>query len=246
MHLKKSDWFLLIFLVIIVIITFLSANYPNVGDVFTVSNWFKSESLGNITFWEATWFTIIACFIGAIIPIPIPYAIPVTIFSAFWIESEPEPFLPILALILFATLSNTLGDLLDYIIGKGAEKVMSKEDPQIQNRWGEIILNKPKAIPGIIVLFGVTPLPDSLLLVPLGLVNYSMKKTIIWMYVGKFFMMLLYALAGIYGLEWFINLLEGDSSGNGWISGVILLYLVWIIMAVMMKYKPKEQDSEPK
>ena len=241
---KKTDIFLGIFLGIIVVITILAALNPAFGQFFTIENFFESAALDDVPIWVAMGFTMLVCFLGALIPFPIPYAIPISLFAVVWLNKYDvfTAWFLILILVLLATIANTVGDLIDYLIGEGAEKYLSSEDNDLQGRWSEIILKKPKAIPYIILLFGLTPLPDSLLMVPLGIVKYDLKKTMMWMFIGRFFMMLLFALAGILALD--ALLVEGSSDdGTGWILGVVLLYLLWVMIVLMVKIKPEGTEN---
>mgnify|MGYP006310975451 CR=1 FL=1 len=86
-----------------------------------------------------------------------------------------------------------------------------------------------------IVAFALTPLPDSLLLVPLGIVQYPMKKKLFWMYIGKIGMFLIVVIAGILGIEPILNLLGEGSSENGVIVGIMLLLLMWAIIGLLAK-----------
>jgi membrane protein YqaA with SNARE-associated domain len=240
---KKTNIFLLVFLIILVIITYFAWKYPNFGDRFSVANWFSSDSISSLSFWTVIGFVSIVCFLGALIPVPVPYTLALTVFAFEWYENIDSPWGMIFGMIIFATVANSIGDMLDYVIGQGTQYVLSKDNPDLQNRWAKIILKRPKAIPYIIALFGLTPLPDSMLLVPLGMIKYSVKKTMVWMLIGKFFMMLLSALAGIYGLQWVLTLMGANDGENGWITGVVLLFLVWIMIVLMVKFKPKESSE---
>lgn len=167
--------------------------------------------------------------------------IPVSTFSYAWLNPQIQnAWLLIIILTLAAAISNTIGDMLDYIIGLGSEKVLERDDPELQNRWAKLILKKPKAIPWVISLFAVTPLPDSLLLVPLGFIKYPAKKTIFAMFLGKIVMMSSMAIAGIYGIEWFLALVSGEGS---WVSGVILLYFMWLMIFLMVKINPEKEEK---
>ena len=238
---KKIDIFLLVFLAIIIAITILCIINPTFGEFFSIANWFGNEALSKINVWVAIGFTMLVCFLGALIPIPVPYTIPVTLFAAAWYRDLGITAIGlIILLVVAAAIANTIGDMIDYLVGKGAKYVMSKDDPEIQDRWSQIILRKPKAIPAIIVLFGLTPLPDSLLMVPLGLAEYDIKKTFIWMFLSRILMMSFYAIIGIFAIKWFIG--TGDDP-FGWVFGVVFLYILWLIIALMVKYKPKSIKS---
>ena len=247
-ELKKIDWFLIIFLLILIISTPIILLNPNMADAFNITNWLGSENYESFPYWTAIGFLVVVSILGALIPIPIPYIIPAALFASAWYNSSTisNPILKIIGMIIFAAFGNAIGDFLDYLIGNGAGHVMSKEDPDKTDKWSQLIMKKPKAIPAIIVSFGLTPLPDSLLLVPLGLVKYPMKKTLLWMYIGKLGMFLIVAIAGILSIEPILNLL-GESGDSGSIVGVILLYLIWIIIAVMAKVDigGKKDEEEP-
>ncbi len=63
------------------------------------------------------------------------------------------------------------------------------------------------------------------------------------MFFSRVIMMGVCALAGIFAIQWFFN--EGTGQDPyGWISGIIILYIMWGIIAFMMKYKPKEKNQE--
>ena len=240
---KKTDIFLGALLGVIIIITILAALNPNFGAYFSIENFFETAALDKVPIWIAMLFTMLVCFLGALVPFPIPYAIPVSLFSAVWIKQYgPAAWGLILLLVLLATIANTVGDLIDYLIGEGAQHIASKENPEAETRWSQIILRKPKAIPWVIVLFGLTPLPDSLLMVPLGMVKYDVKKTMLWMFVSRFIMMFIFALAGVLALD-FLLLEGGGESEYGWIVGVVLLYLIWALIFVMVKIKPEIKET---
>jgi L-asparagine transporter-like permease len=72
-------------------------------------------------------------------------------------------------------------------------------------------------------------------MVPLGMVKYDVKKTFFWMFIGKILMMLLMVFLG----QILINLGFFDEGPVGWIIGIGSLYVMWIIIVFMIRYKPK-------
>ncbi len=240
----KKDVFLFILLGIITVIAVLAALNPEFGQIFTIQYFFKTADLESVPILLAFGFTMLVCFLGALVPFPIPYALPITLFTAVWLKQYP-PLVAwgyIILLVLLATVANMVGDLVDYWIGQGTQYVMSHDDPEAQNRWAQIILSRPKAIPYVILLFGLTPLPDSLLMVPLGMVKYNLKKTMVWMFIGRFFMMLIFALAGVFAFDLAFGEGSGDN-GTGWILGVVLLYVLWVLIVAMVKISPENNST---
>lgn len=239
--LEKSDLFLIIFFVIIVVITIVSFTYRDIGALLDVSNWFDVDALGTANYWVAIGIVSILCFIGAIIPIPVPYMIPVALFSAAWVAGDVSTSgILITGMIFFSAISNTIGDLIDYYIGRGAEYVLNKDDQELDNRWAKIILKKPKLIPGVILIFGISPLPESLLMVPLGMAKYDVKKTFIWMLFGKLIMMLIMAFLGIFAQQ-FLGLFSSEGI-TGLIIGIASLYIMYFMIFFFFKFKPKEDN----
>ena len=237
--LNGTNIFLLIFFIIITIVAILAWLNPDVGDALSIENWFGSDT-SSVSIWAAIGFTMLACFLGALVPFPIPYMIPVSTFSYAWLNPQiPNADLFIIILASAAAISNTIGDMLDYFIGMGSEKVLERNDPELQNRWAKLIMKYPKAIPWFLFLFAVTPLPNVLLLVPLGFVKYSAKKTLFFMLIGKIIMMGSMALAGIYGIDWLLSL---AGEGN-WVLGIIFLYIMWLMIFLMVKFNPEKEEK---
>ena len=56
------------------------------------------------------------------------------------------------------------------------------------------------------------------------------------MYLGKFGMMTIIAVAGIYTIDPLLDLVGGEGS---WITGVLLLWFMYLIILIMVKIKPK-------
>jgi len=244
---SKTNIFLIVFLAIIIILTILCVIFPTFGEYFDLGRFFDLAALGSVDYWTAIGFVVLLCFIGALIPIPVPYMLPVALFTAAWFEAFSYAWILIIGLLFFSALSNTIGDIIDYYIGRGTEYVLSKDDPELQNRWSQIILKKPKLIPLIILVFGISPLPESLLMLPLGMVKYDIKKTFFWMFLGKIIMMLIMVLLGlgfstIPILAVVLDFLT-EGGPTGWITGIVSLFLMWIMIFVMVRYKPKTSSN---
>ena len=230
---KKIDIFLSIFFHVLVLLTMLVLFVPDFGDNFAVSKWITSDSYADVNYAYAIAFIVLVSFLGALIPIPIPYIIPAGNFALAWYENESNPWLKIIPMIFFAALGNSLGDFVDYIIGKGANAAIEKDNPKQIEKWTKKFEENPKSIPWVIFFFALLPLPDSLLLVPLGLVKYPPKKTLIFMYIGKVCMFAVVVAGWILGADLIMDAL-GDEGGSPWI-GMGLLYLIWIMIFVMAK-----------
>ena len=77
-------------------------------------------------------------------------------------------------------------------------------------------------------------------MVPLGMVKYDVKKTFIWMFLGKIIMMLVMALLGIFAQQ-FLGLFSGEGI-TGLIIGIASLYIMYFMIVFFFKFKPKEDN----
>ncbi|TFF88125.1 MAG: hypothetical protein EU548_09290 [Promethearchaeota archaeon] len=100
--------------------------------------------------------------------------------------------LPINFVILsvFAALGAGIGELTAWFVGRGTAEVISKEKYDKQIKGLKELIDKGYGFP-LIVLYALTPLPDDLLLIPVGLAKYSLKKSLIACFIGKLLMMLI-------------------------------------------------------
>jgi uncharacterized membrane protein YdjX (TVP38/TMEM64 family) len=126
---------------------------------------------------------------NATIFIPIPFAL-VIYFCGH--------FLNPLILGLITGKASTIGELSAYIAGRGGRKV-------IEAKYGHRLDSVRKLIDRygmlVIFLFALLPLPDDLLLIPLGMIKYDIRKLITAMFFGKTIMCLVIAYAGFYSFS---------------------------------------------
>jgi membrane protein YqaA with SNARE-associated domain len=163
--------------------------------------------------------------IGAMsIFVPVPY--PVVIFILGGLQKF-DPFLIAVA----AGFGSAIGEFSGYLLGVGGRKVISDK----YKKKMDFITKLFKKYGSIsIFIFALTPLPDDLLFIPLGVMRYSLLRAFIPALIGKFFSNLIIAYSGRLSLEIIGNLFgvegEGTSLLVGTIIGVVLLVIVLIIM----------------
>ncbi|MFH0851001.1 MAG: VTT domain-containing protein, partial [Candidatus Bathyarchaeota archaeon] len=117
---------------------------------------------------------------------PVPYVLTIYAFGA--------TLNPVL-LGLVCGAGSTVGEFSAYLIGRGGRRV-------IDERYGERLETAKLLVQrygmAIIFLFAVLPLPDDLILIPLGMLRYSLKKAMTAMFIGKTIMCTAVAYAGRY------------------------------------------------
>jgi membrane protein DedA with SNARE-associated domain len=156
--------------------------------------------------------------------VPIPSTVVIFILS-----SQPafDPFL----IAVFAGAGAAVGELSGYLIGLGGRKVIGEKYKRKMD-----ILTKlfQRFGPVVIFVFALTPLPDDLLFIPLGVMRYKLIRAFIPALIGKFASNLIVAYAGrflIYAIRDFFGAEgEGMSLLIGTILAVVLLVVVLLIM----------------
>lgn len=239
---KKVDGVLVAFLAVLVALTILFVAFPHLGAGFSVEAWVAAgEARGSL--WVGVGLVAVASFLGALVPVPVPYPLTVSIV-VLWAGGDVGGILLVVAV---GAVANWAGDALDFGIGAGTRQVADPETLASVARWTRLVEAHPRLTPLLVFLTALTPLPESLIFIPLGLTGYSPKKTLFWSFWGKVGMMTVAALAGLFALDPILTLLGG--AGGSWVSGMLLLYAAWALMAVVLKVdfggKPPASTSAP-
>jgi len=158
---------------------------------------------------------------SASILIPIPYTVIIFTLSAFRIL---DPML----IALSSGLGSAVGEFSGYLLGYYGQAILS----DIQKRKIEFILkvfNKYGAI--TVFIFALTPLPDDLLIIPLGIMRYSFVKVLLPCLLGKIFMSLILAYGGAMSIGFIQNILGEE--GGMWSTVILTITLIIIIVAML-------------
>ena len=152
--------------------------------------------------------------------IPIPYTIII-----FLIAKQYDPTL----LAIAGGTGAALGEFTGYILGFYGQKILSEE----RRRKMEFLVKLfGRYGPLAIFIFALTPLPDDLLFIPLGILRYKFIKAFIPAILGKMLMVYLLAYFGRIGAD-IILLIFGE--GNMWIGMTITTVLLAIILIMLFR-----------
>ena len=128
-------------------------------------------------------------FIGATsVIIPIPYTVILLTISAPQFGFNP------LLLAIVAGLGAAVGELVGYGLGYVGRRVVNKKHDRRFNAMLKIF--DRFGMPAVFI-FALTPLPDDLLFIPLGLMRYNLWKVFIPCVLGKFLMSLIITHVGV-------------------------------------------------
>jgi len=187
--------------------------------------------------------------IGALsIIFPIPYT--VIIFTIGGLKvGEAWVFEP-LWIAVAAGIGSAIGEFSGYLLGFGGRKVISGK---YKKKMDFLVRVFNKYGPVTIFLFALTPLPDDLLFIPMGVMRYSIIKAFVPALIGKFCMNLIVAYSGRFSIHLIRDIFGVESDWVSALIGMIIAIALLIVMFVIMfkvdwekylgKYVTKEEDD---
>jgi membrane protein DedA with SNARE-associated domain len=162
----------------------------------------------------------IISFIGSVSVIfPIPYTIVI-----FFLGSVLDPFF----VAVSGGLGAALGEFSGYAFGYFGRKIVNKQQ---QRKMDYMVKLFGKYGPAAIFIFALTPLPDDLLFIPLGVMHYPFWKAFIPALLGKMLMTFILAYSGQQSIQLIVTLF----GGSGLIGTVITAALLILILVAMIK-----------
>ncbi|MHA1617018.1 MAG: VTT domain-containing protein [Candidatus Njordarchaeales archaeon] len=233
MRINGPEKFLIVASLILFGIGVLSYIEPQIGIALNnaITGWIKG-SLGS----ENLIYLYIIAMVSVIIAnasvfIYIPY--PIILFS---LAAKPE--VNLIVLIIVSSIGAAIGELSSYLIGFIGKK--AAEDIEKYRKKAEamrrLLETRPLLVPFIVFFMALTPLPDDVILIPLGFVGYSLVKSVIACFLGKFVLITVIILGGrIFGeaiIKWLTN---SNNTPYPWLDDIIILYIVVIIIYVILK-----------
>ncbi len=102
-------------------------------------------------------------------------------------------------------IGSAMGELTGYAIGYGGEHALSKKHKKLLERtekWAE-----KHGFFAVVVIFAATPLPDDVIGIIGGALNYDVRKFFAASLIGKLALNLALAFAGFYGHAWVLGTL---------------------------------------
>jgi len=158
--------------------------------------------------------------IGALsIIVPIPYTLVIYLLGSFL-----NPFL----VAVSGGLGSALGEFSGYVLGYYGRAVLSEERRRKMDYMMKVFHHYGFAA---IFLFALTPLPDDLLFIPLGIMRYRFVKAFIPALLGKILMCFILAYSGYLSIG-VIKVVFGES---GWLGVVVTSAFLIIIIVAMLK-----------
>jgi uncharacterized membrane protein YdjX (TVP38/TMEM64 family) len=150
---------------------------------------------------------------------PVPFVVTIYAFGA-----TLNPFM----LGIACGIGSTIGEFSAYLIGRGGRRVVDKRYGQ-RLETAKLLVQKYGMM--IIFVFAVLPLPDDLILIPLGMIKYSLKRAMIAMFLGKLIMCTTVAYAGRYSY----TIIRDIFASSGWVGGLASTLMLILVIYVMLQ-----------
>lgn len=151
--------------------------------------------------------------------------------GSFWFQ--------IIGLAVFGGLGSALGELTGYGVGYGTKKLAEQRDSDLLNNvsgFGKLILENEKRTPFYIFIFALTPLPDDIIFLPLGMIKYPFWKCILPGWLGKNFTTFFYCCWPIFVEIGFVAQGMQSNDMSSIITEAILLLVTISVMFFIMAF----------
>jgi len=173
--------------------------------------------------------------------IPIPSSVVIFIVGSLQDSAGNFLFEP-LFIAVAAGSGAAIGELSGYLLGVGGRKVIGEK----YKRKMDILMKLFQRFgPMVIFVFALTPLPDDLLFIPLGVMRYKIASAFIPALLGKFFSNLIVAYAGRWSLQIIGDIFGAEGAGMSFlISTILAIVLLIVIFVIMFKVDWEKRAGE--
>lgn len=132
-----------------------------------------------------------------------------------------------------AGIGSSVGEFSAYLIGLGGRKAIGERYKKkmdvlarLLKKWGVLV----------VFIFALTPLPDDLVFVPLGVMHYSVSKILVAAISGKFLMNLIVAYAGRFSFQAISGFFGVEGTlASAFIGTVVAVVLLVVVLVIMLK-----------
>ncbi len=163
---------------------------------------------------------------AASIFVPIPYT--VVIFTLGGLKLNGSWVFEPVWIAVAAGVGSAFGEFSSYMLGFGGRKAIGK---RFKKKMDVITKVFNKSGPLLIFVFALTPLPDDLLFIPLGVMRYNLVRAFIPALIGKFLMNLTVAYGGRFSVGIIRDVFGVESD---WVSTAIGLILAIVLLAIVL------------
>ena len=239
---RKSDIFVALCIAILIIYWILALLLGNIDSpLISLYNWIYDVSL--LLGYPGT--VIVSFFGNATILFPFPYVGLPFVLGGLRNSSSGEFLFDPWIIGILSGLGAMIGEMSGFYIGMGGGHFIEDEK---MNGFRLFVEQYPRATPLVIWFLAATPIPDDVLIVPLGAARYPWWKVFFPGFFGKTVLLTLIAWAGRIGLDLIASFVIGSGSGSMIsfsieIFGLVILILIFYFL-IRIDWKNVRIDSQ--
>lgn len=165
---------------------------------------------------------LLALVANTLLLIQIPYTI-----ALMNIALVTDSLWKLLLLSIFTGMGAGVGEINSYVIARGLSKtIKSPEDSKLYQWLKKLIVERPRLIPSLVFICSASVLPDDVVIWPLAVAKYPIKKILFPMFTGKIIHNFLFALIAYYSVR-LVN--PNDTSVRvDWTIGILVFFFLYI------------------
>ena len=226
---KRVDWLFLVsvlalFTYWLLIMVFSDLTGPIVGVYY----WFQNASV--LIGYPGAF--VVSLLGNATILVPFPYIAVIFFLGGATVGNVGTFIFDPWILGILSGIGATLGEMTGYVLGWYGSRYVNQEQA---NGFLDFANRHPRLTPFVVWFLAATPLPDDMLVVPLGVAKYSWRNVLIPQLIGKTMFLMAIAWAGRIGLAIFQSIIVGDPTNpvSKTIEVVTFLLLIVCVYVVI-------------
>ncbi|NWF95181.1 MAG: hypothetical protein HXY34_03480 [Candidatus Thorarchaeota archaeon] len=224
-NLRSADWALVISLLLLLLYWFAGSALPWMASpTVLVYQWLLEFSLMSGYLGAA----VISFFGNATVLFPFPYVgVPYILGGVRDPVTMQFVFDP-MAIGLAAGAGAVTGEMTGYLLGYLGGEVSPKSSAAVRS----LMSSHPRLIPAVLFLLAATPIPDDMVVVPLGLAKYDWRRVLVPQLLGKCLFLTGVAWAGRISLGWVDSILCSLDPTNPVSRAVEVVAIALIVVVI--------------
>ena len=223
---RKSDRLLLLSVAVLLVYFVLSILFPNLVSPFgVIYNWLLDFSL-LLGYLGAFLISAIG---NATILVPFPYIGVAFILGGLRDELTLAFVFDPWLIGIVSGIGAMIGEMTGYFIGYGGGKLIDEDQT---SAFKSFVDSHPRATPLVVWFLAATPIPDDVMVIPLGAARYSWWKVALAQLIGKTMFLMAISWSGRIGLD-FVGSILGSTDPLSLLSRVIeVSSILLVILAI--------------
>lgn len=220
---RNSDRLLLLSVAVLLVYLILSILFPDLVSPFgVIYSWLLDFSL--LLGYPGAF--LISAIGNATILFPFPYIGVAFILGGLRDELTLAFVFDPWLISIVSGIGAMIGEMSGYLIGYGGGRLIEEDQT---SAFKSFVDSHPRATPFVVWFLAATPIPDDVLVIPLGAARYSWRKVAIAQLIGKTMFLMAISWSGRIGLD-FVGSILGSTDPLSLLSRIIEVSSVLLVI----------------